>query len=39
MIYDNLAINDIFRRVDENTLIGAMDMRRENPFFFILRKQ
>ena len=39
MIYDNLAINDVFRRVDENTLLGAMDMRRENPFFFILRKQ
>ena len=39
MIYDNLAINDIFRQVDENTLLGAMDMRRENPFFFVLKRQ
>jgi hypothetical protein len=38
MIYDKHAINDIFRQVDDNTFLGAMDTRRNNPFFFILSR-
>ncbi|WP_230329767.1 DUF4334 domain-containing protein [Nocardia aurantiaca] len=37
MIYDDLPIIDIFRRVDENTLLGVMDKRGLNePYFFVL---
>lgn len=39
MIYDALPINDHFRRVDEATLLGAMDMRGlDQPFMFVLRR-
>ena len=39
MIYDALAINDVFRRVDRDTLIGAMDIRGwPDPFFFTLSR-
>lgn len=38
MIYDALPINDVFRRVDTGTLIGAMDLRGPHPpFMFTLR--
>ncbi|RMI33416.1 DUF4334 domain-containing protein [Nocardia stercoris] len=37
MVYDHLPIIDTFRRVDENTLLGAMDQRGvEQPYFFVL---
>ncbi|NNH71606.1 DUF4334 domain-containing protein [Nocardia uniformis] len=37
MIYDHLPIIDIFRRVDEDTLLGVMDMRGlPEPYFFVL---
>ncbi|MGW4249821.1 DUF4334 domain-containing protein [Nocardia sp. NPDC004722] len=37
MIYDHLPIIDIFRRVDENTLLGVMDLRGQSePYFFVL---
>ncbi|WP_433655968.1 DUF4334 domain-containing protein [Nocardia sp. CA-128927] len=37
MIYDHLPIIDHFRRVDERTLLGVMDMRgMTEPYFFIL---
>lgn len=37
MIYDSLPINDAFRRVDANTLLGAMDMPGPRPpFMFTL---
>ncbi|MDF1780522.1 MAG: DUF4334 domain-containing protein [Alcanivoracaceae bacterium] len=37
MIYDHLPINDVFRKVDDNTLFGLMDMRGfTSPFFFVL---
>lgn len=40
MAYDALPINDHFRRVDENTLLGAMDLRGlSSPFMFILRRE
>ncbi|MFC8530490.1 DUF4334 domain-containing protein [Nocardia sp. NPDC057227] len=39
MIYDHLPIIDHFRRVDEHTLLGIMDMRDlAEPYFFVLRR-
>ena len=39
MIYDALPILDIFREVDQATLLGLMDLRGiAQPFFFILRR-
>jgi hypothetical protein len=39
MVYDHLPIIDVFRRVDEATLLGVMDMRTDpQPYFFILEK-
>ena len=39
MIYDYLPINDIFRKVDENTVLGLMDFKNmEQPFFFVLNR-
>lgn len=40
MIYDHLPINDVFRRIDDDRVLGIMDMRRmAQPFFFILRRE
>ncbi|MGL5074428.1 MAG: DUF4334 domain-containing protein, partial [Waterburya sp.] len=34
-----LPINDAFRKVDDNTLLGLMDFNGEpQPFFFVLRR-
>ena len=39
MIYDYLPINDVFRRVDDNTVLGLMDFKgMPQPFFFILNR-
>jgi Domain of unknown function (DUF4334)/GXWXG protein len=39
MIYDRLPIHDIFRKVDENTVLGLMDYKEiEQPFFFVLKR-
>ena len=39
MIYDDLPILDVFRKVDDDTVIGAMDIRgHRKPFFFTLRR-
>ena len=43
MIYDQLPINDVFRRLDDSagaeTLIGAMDLRGiKAPYFFVLQR-
>ena len=39
MVYDNLPINDIFRKVDEDTVLGLMDYKSvPQPFFFVLRR-
>ena len=39
MIYDALPILDIFREVDQATLLGLIDLRGiAQPFFFILRR-
>lgn len=40
MSYDQLPINDVFRKVDDNTVLGAMDLKgMEQPFFFVLRRE
>lgn len=40
MIYDALPINDHFRAVDQDSLIGVMDLRgMRQPFFFVLRRE
>ena len=39
MIYDAVPINDAFRKVDDDTLLGVMDLRGlEEPFVFTLRR-
>jgi Domain of unknown function (DUF4334)/GXWXG protein len=39
MIYDYLPINDSFRRVDDNTVLGIMDFKNSpQPFFFVLKR-
>ncbi len=38
MSYDHLPIIDLFRRVDDGTLLGCMDMRGGAPYFFVLRR-
>lgn len=44
MIYDQLPINDVFRRLDDSagseTVLGAMDLRGSRaPYFFVLRRE
>ena len=40
MSYDALPIDDVFRKVDDDTLVGAMDARGlEAPFMFVLRRE
>ena len=40
MSYDNLPINDVFRQIDADTMLGAMDLKgMARPFFFILRRE
>ncbi|HVJ92864.1 MAG TPA: DUF4334 domain-containing protein [Labilithrix sp.] len=40
MIYDHLPICDVFRRIDADTVLGAMDRRGDHsPFVFILRRE
>ncbi|MGD1804315.1 DUF4334 domain-containing protein [Dapis sp. BLCC M126] len=40
MIYDNLPINDIFRKIDDNTVLGLMDFKGvPQPFFFVLKRE
>ena len=39
MIYDHLPINDSFRKIDENTVLGVMDYKEiTQPFFFTLKR-
>lgn len=40
MVYDQLPINDVFRKIDENAVFGVMDLKgMKDPFFFILRRE
>ncbi|SDO18803.1 DUF4334 domain-containing protein [Alkalicoccus daliensis] len=40
MIYDHHGINDIFRKVDENTVLGVMETRnpKKSGYFFVLER-
>lgn len=38
MIYDHLPINDHFRRIDDDTLLGLMDFKGLGPYFFVLQR-
>ncbi|WP_298864042.1 DUF4334 domain-containing protein [uncultured Sulfitobacter sp.] len=39
MIYDAKPINDVFRKIDDQTVLGLMDQRGDSsPFFFKLMK-
>ena len=39
LVYDALPIIDVFRRVDDATLLGVMDLRGlPRPFFFLLER-
>ncbi|TCJ28284.1 DUF4334 domain-containing protein [Nocardioides jejuensis] len=39
MVYDDLPIIDVFRRVDADTLLGVMDYREHPaPYFFVLER-
>lgn len=39
MIYDQLPIHDVFRRIDDDSVFGIMDCKpMKAPFFFILRR-
>lgn len=40
MIYDQLPVNDVFRKLDDNTVLGLMDNKRiQDPFFFKLSRE
>jgi hypothetical protein len=40
MIYDALPINDVFRKLDDNSVLGIMDLKGvKQPFFFVLRRE
>lgn len=40
MIYDALPINDVFRKLDGNTVLGVMDLKgMARPFFFVLHRE
>ena len=40
MIYDQLPINDVFRKIDQDAVFGVMDLKgMQSPFFFILRRE
>lgn len=40
MVYDQQPINDVFRKVDDNTVMGVMDTKGMSlPFFFMLERE
>jgi len=40
MVYDQLPIIDVFRKLSDDTVIGAMDVRgsEDRPYFFVLQR-
>jgi len=39
VIYDHWPVIDVFRRVDDHTLLGVMDQRNgDQPYFFVLQR-
>lgn len=40
MIYDEVPIHDVFRKISDNTVLGLMDYKAATtPFFFVLRRE
>jgi hypothetical protein len=40
MLYDHLPVVDVFRRIDDERVLGVMDMRAMRmPFFFVLQRE
>ncbi|MEZ0049445.1 hypothetical protein ABIA30_000435 [Mycobacterium sp. MAA66] len=40
MVYDQLPINDVFRKLTDDAVVGAMDFRgSRRPYFFVLRRE
>jgi len=39
MCYDALPIHDVFRRIDERTVLGVMDVRGIPPYVFLLERE
>ena len=40
MLYDDIPVQDVFRRMDAQTVLGLMDAKgMERPFFFVLRRK
>ena len=40
MIYDQMPVNDVFRKLDDNTVLGVMDQKGiDIPFFFKLSRE
>ncbi len=40
MIYDQLPMNDVFRKIDQDAVFGVADLTgMKSPFFFILRRE
>ena len=40
MLYDDVPIVDVFRRIDHDTVLGLMDLKgMEPPYFFLLRRE
>ena len=40
MIDDQLPIQDVFRRIDDDAVLALMDRKgMKDPFFFLLRRQ
>jgi hypothetical protein len=39
LVYDDLPVLDVFRTVDDATVVGAMDARgMAEPYLFVLRR-
>lgn len=40
MIYDQVPVLDVFRKIDDDTVLGLMDLKGiQRPFFFILQRE
>jgi hypothetical protein len=40
MVYDEVPIRDVFRRLDRDSVLGLMEAQgMERPFFFVLRRE
>jgi len=39
LVYDDVPVEDVFRRVDEDTVLGLMNLKGlAQPFFFLLER-